>query len=435
MAENSTILIGVRSEPTGNAPVGKAYIWVDSNGVVWTKDDAGNLKSGSGITIHNDLTGKNDADQHIISAITGLQTELDSKVAKSGDIITGDLIFNSESTELGRIGEATSRKHLELLGESGLDFNSPAMYISSAENFAGYFLVVGENGLVTFIKPASSPQTQTDNNSGPINISNGVPTDLGVSIITTDTFTDPSFEWALNFENTSISQDADVDLQATIDGVLTGTPINYFVKRNSTALLSGTVPFSGDVVVGKNIQLRITSNKDGNVSNITIKLSVATSSVTAEWGQITGILSDQTDLQLALDNKADISTVNIFGTYAGNSERKDTVTNSSTTPVVYISNTVTNAPAGRYRVGATVGWALNTSGRNIIISWKVNGVIFGEMEVEPKDSGGDIKHINSGFDYIDHTGGDILLEMEFSPENNGDVATLFSAALEQWRVS
>lgn len=44
MAENNTILIGERSEPSGNAPSGKIYIWSNA-GSFYTKDDNGTVRS------------------------------------------------------------------------------------------------------------------------------------------------------------------------------------------------------------------------------------------------------------------------------------------------------------------------------------------------------------------------------------------------------
>lgn len=44
MAENNTILIGQRSEPSGNPPTGKIYFWSE-NGVIYTKDDLGVVRS------------------------------------------------------------------------------------------------------------------------------------------------------------------------------------------------------------------------------------------------------------------------------------------------------------------------------------------------------------------------------------------------------
>lgn len=43
MAEDNTILMGVRNEPTGNAPTGKTYFWMGNDGHLFTKDDAGNV--------------------------------------------------------------------------------------------------------------------------------------------------------------------------------------------------------------------------------------------------------------------------------------------------------------------------------------------------------------------------------------------------------
>ncbi len=431
MSENNTILIGVRSEPTGNAPAGKVYIWVEPSGTIWTKDDTGNKISGSGVTVHNDLTGKDATDQHIISAITGLQAALDLKQVKNNPVVEGRTSL-SNGTEYGSFEEDSGQ--LKIGASNAVNIDSNALILKDAVGFEGRYLTIGENGLITYTKPTETPDSQEDFNAGPVS-STGTQVDLGISIVLASDFKDPTVQWSLTFENQHSFASSSVTLQGYIDGSPQGPAHNYEVGAGATALLTGALPIVGTMASGSVLTFRVTSSRSGEATNINVIVAAAGSSITAEWGQITGVLSSQTDLQTALDNKADISTINIFGTYSGNAERRDVVTNSSATPVTYISNTVTAAPAGRYRVGATVGWALNSAGRNIIISWKVNGVIFGEMEVEPKDAGSDIKHINSGFDYIDHLGGDILLEMEFAPEQSGDVATMFSAALEQWRVS
>ena len=111
-----------------------------------------------GVTEHNLLTGRDDADAHPIDSITGLQSELDSKsdvghthtdyVEKTGDVMTGSLTISSDSpvyvlkdadTKEGRISLfptemfiQTSKNDFIFSGIGGAEFNGE-IYIKKSD--------------------------------------------------------------------------------------------------------------------------------------------------------------------------------------------------------------------------------------------------------------------------------------------------------------
>jgi len=101
----------------------------------------------------------------------------------------------------------------------------------------------------------------------------------------------------------------------------------------------------------------------------------------------------------------------------------------------YITGDGSICPVGKYRIGVTVSWGQDDAGHNIIIKLLVNGSVLGILEMEPKDQGQDIRNWSSGFFYYDHAAsGEIDLSLEFGPERDGDVARMFYAGVERWRV-
>jgi len=66
------------------------------DGRVYARNDSAwvEVTSGGGTGDHTELTNRDAADQHPIGSVTGLQTALDGKVAKTGDSMTGDLIMD-----------------------------------------------------------------------------------------------------------------------------------------------------------------------------------------------------------------------------------------------------------------------------------------------------------------------------------------------------
>ena len=66
---------------------------VEDGTVIWTLKRIG---SGGGTTIHNNLTGRNSADAHPISAITGLQTALDGKMDEGDAYLKADTYNKTE---------------------------------------------------------------------------------------------------------------------------------------------------------------------------------------------------------------------------------------------------------------------------------------------------------------------------------------------------
>jgi hypothetical protein len=87
MAENNTILIGVRTEPTSNPPSGKVYFWVDS-GEIKTKDSSGTVRTFGAISdavLKEDFDAKGDL---IVGTANDTITNL--SVGNNGDYLVAD---------------------------------------------------------------------------------------------------------------------------------------------------------------------------------------------------------------------------------------------------------------------------------------------------------------------------------------------------------
>ena len=96
MAENNTILIGERDEPSGNAPSGKQYVWIGTDGHLRTKDDEGTVKDNG---VASDAVQKTIIDAKgdlIIGTADNSYTKLSTPILSEGD---GHYILGVKDTD------------------------------------------------------------------------------------------------------------------------------------------------------------------------------------------------------------------------------------------------------------------------------------------------------------------------------------------------
>jgi len=116
--------------------------------------------------------------------------------------------------------------------------------------------------------------------------------------------------------------------------------------------------------------------------------------------------------------------------------RDDTVSNSTSGYVTYLTLTRPNCEVGRHRVGMSMVWNLNNRDHNFIGALYIDGVEQQIFEVEPQDSGADIRYYESGFMYYDiATAGTSVIELKFKPEDHHNDAKVYHGSIEAWRVA
>jgi hypothetical protein len=125
-----------------------------------------------------------------------------------------------------------------------------------------------------------------------------------------------------------------------------------------------------------------------------------------------------------------------FGEDFQESRNSTTVSNASSFYTVHNQITLTDlTPTSKYRIGGTFTWGMSTGTRNIEIIITVNGIEDKRLEMEVKDTGAEIRNLNSTFLYaIVSPSGELDIKIEFKPENSNDLATMYDSHLEVWRV-
>ena len=254
-----------------------------------------------------------------INDITGQTASLEiNKVNVSGDTMTGVLKFGIAPTGVtyGQIGKHPNYDALDIQGLAGVALNTPYLANPQWSGFSGAFLTIGQNGLITLTTPPTGA-TSWQATGGSNSILANVPEDLLLGLIITSDVTTGTLEWNVDFTN-SVNQDANVNLKLVVNGVPGSPGIDYKVVKNASARLYGSYPITSTIVSGTTLDIRITSNKNGVVNNSLLRLSKSGSgSGYAQWGSIVGTLSNQTDLQLALDSKLDIVTFSAYTATTG----------------------------------------------------------------------------------------------------------------------
>ena len=119
-----------------------------------------------------------------------------------------------------------------------------------------------------------------------------------------------------------------------------------------------------------------------------------------------------------------------------NQEHDDTYRTATGSNVTAVSLTTDELAIGKYRIGQSIAWNMNTTSYNIIVELWVDGSVAESLEMETKDSGTDIRNYTTGFGYMDITAGGSthLVEIKFRSENSSYTAKMYHQSLEFWRV-
>lgn len=110
-----------------------------------------------------------------------------------------------------------------------------------------------------------------------------------------------------------------------------------------------------------------------------------------------------------------------------------------------VTLSVSSIPAGKYRVGWSYGWAMDSTSRDFNARLKLdddtNNLLMWHRQ-EPKDASGtngaagtDQAHRVAGFAYVTLTAGNHHFDLEFRTTDDDDQATIYVPRLEFWRVS
>lgn len=314
-----------------------AKIIINKNATVFTEiqvafDVAYNSNAA---TLHNDLAFIQGGDVHEYYHLTNEEYDLiptiTNKLPLSGGTLSGDIDFSSDGTTggtFGHIGKHPDYNGMEVQGLDGLFLDSPAWVNTAWSGHSGSYLTVGQNGLINLTTPDTGATSWQETGTTEVVTAN-VALDLGLDVIPDDDVSAGSIEWRVPFQNTT-QQSATVTLQLTVNDVAIGDGIQYVIPKTETTSIFGSSPVSVVINSGDTLDIRVTSTTDGNVESSLLRLNKSGSgggSGTSSWGSIIGTLSDQTDLQSALDAKA--STAN-FNTYTG-----------TTAPATYASKLAT----------------------------------------------------------------------------------------------
>ena len=241
---------------------------------------------------------------------TALQT---NKVNLSGDTMQGKLYFSIPSTDtnFGSIGKNDVYSGLDIRGLAGLSLNTPYLAVPQWSGFTGAQLSVGAGGLITLTTAPTGSSTWTTTGGTNAIVAN-VPEDLGIVVSPTQDVAAGTVTWSVNFTNNG-NQSASVSLQAVLNSVAYPNLETYTVGKNQTSKLSGTVPISTIITSGSTLDIRILSNYNGNVNSSSLSISKS-GNVNVVWGNISGSIANQTDLQAALNTKVNKSGDNMTGT-------------------------------------------------------------------------------------------------------------------------
>ncbi len=98
MSDASQFIMTPGDDPP-SAPTGKVRLFYNNAGTLMQIDDAGNITVvGGGVNTHNELTGRDVADCHPISAITGLSSSLANKEDSLGNPDSDGQILSSTAS-------------------------------------------------------------------------------------------------------------------------------------------------------------------------------------------------------------------------------------------------------------------------------------------------------------------------------------------------
>jgi hypothetical protein len=293
--------------------------YLNSSGVVEPPTADGNVTYG-------EFTGTT-------TALSATTTALElNKVNVSGDTMTGTLYFGGlgTGTTFGSIGKTEGYSGLKIGGLAGISLNAPYWVNPQWSAYTGSYLTIGGDGLIT-ITTSATGATSWQSTGGTNSIVKNVPEDLNLNVTPTKNVNAGTIEW--NIEYTADNHDTDVTLQLVVNATPLPNGIKYRVAKNQTSKLYGTYPIISTYPSGTTISILITAKENGVVNRSLLRLSQSGSaSANVRWGNITGALSGQTDLQAALNLKLNKS---IYQTYTG-----------TTAPATYLSKSAFNIYSG-----------------------------------------------------------------------------------------
>ena len=233
--------------------------------------------------------------------------DIQNRVATSGDSMTGDLVFeNPANTEVGRITPDVNFLGINAVNLIGMD--TPNVAVSGWSGLVGYTLTVGQDGLIVPVLKTVAETTWNDTSNTAVPLANQSYTDLGVSVTTDDVI--DSWQYKAVITGTS-SAPLNLTFQLKADG----TPI---ATTQQVAVVSGTagvsVEFSDVSNYASGTQFTLEAQIDeasGTYSVDFIDFTISKLSVGGtSWGQITGTLSNQVDLNSRfLTNESAISSL------------------------------------------------------------------------------------------------------------------------------
>jgi len=125
---------------------------------------------------------------------------------------------------------------------------------------------------------------------------------------------------------------------------------------------------------------------------------------------------------------------NVFGSQFQDTER-ETVATTTSTYETYLTLSAGVLPEGRYRVGWFYEWRYASGSNDFLarVQWN-GGNDFFDHQQEPQDVSTNIRQNNSGFKYIDISGGGSnTFTLDFG--GSGSTAYMYRGRLEIWRVS
>ena len=172
------------------------------------------------------------------------------------------------------------------------------------------------------------------------------------------------------------------------------------------------------------------------MSSITLDERATTPNAPANGKQVISV--DQNNGLSTRKSAGSVETLkSIFGANFA-SKRKDALetTSSNSAPGrVYDTLSISNAPLGNYMVFYKFTWRGGDSGKNLIFELRDNASTLSNtyMEIEPKDTGSDIRTPQMGFTIL-NLNGNHDIDLVYRPESDGKTCYLYSWEIAVFRI-
>jgi len=158
------------------------------------------------------------------------------------------------------------------------------------------------------------------------------------------------------------------------------------------------------------------------------------------------------EANVTVDSRGRITAIESGEDFKDFSSETTGLINNTNTLAEFTSISVNIPTAGNYKVGWSYTWSLNDGGNDFVAQVEVdNTTVIMEHQQEPKDTGGagivlglvgggtantstNQRHLASGFEIVNFTAGAHTIDLDWSGAANGDLATIYRAALtiEEW---